>query len=142
MGVISPCHERLWSYLMHNWHVHIIYGTSSCFEFWWFELMVNNVIFKFVPVDWWWACKYLNLQARWAFKVKSWAWRLWIRCKNWQICILKIHAVVLLFFSYYQLIEQTLILKLNVLQELILFKLSKMASFHAKFYWNTNYLFQ
>ena len=46
------------------------------------------------------------------------------------------------FFSYYQLIEQTLILKLYVLQELILFKLSKMASFHAKFNWNTIYLFQ
>ena len=25
--------------------------TSSCFEFWWFELMVINVVFKFGPVE-------------------------------------------------------------------------------------------
>jgi hypothetical protein len=41
-----------WSYLMHNWHVHIIFGTSSCFEFWWFNyFMVINVVFKFGPVE-------------------------------------------------------------------------------------------
>ena len=32
-------------------HVHIIFGTSSCFEFWWFELLVINVVFKFRPVE-------------------------------------------------------------------------------------------
>jgi hypothetical protein len=26
-----------------------IFGTSSCFEFWWFELMVINVVFG--PVE-------------------------------------------------------------------------------------------
>jgi hypothetical protein len=43
----------LWSSLMHNWHihVHIIFGTSSCFEFWWFELMVINAVFKFGLVE-------------------------------------------------------------------------------------------
>jgi hypothetical protein len=29
----------------------IIFGTSSCFEFWWFELMVINVVFQFGPVE-------------------------------------------------------------------------------------------
>ena len=24
---------------------------TSCFEFWWFELMVINVVFKFGPVE-------------------------------------------------------------------------------------------
>ena len=28
-----------------------LFGTSSCFEFWWFELMVINVVFKFGPVE-------------------------------------------------------------------------------------------
>jgi hypothetical protein len=32
-------------------YFHIIFGTSSCFEFWWFELMVINVVFKFGPVE-------------------------------------------------------------------------------------------
>jgi hypothetical protein len=34
---------------MHIGHVHIIFGTSSLFEFWWFEIMVINVVFKFGP---------------------------------------------------------------------------------------------
>jgi hypothetical protein len=65
-----------WSSLMHNWHmhVHIIFGTSSCFE-----LMVINAVFKFGPVELTvglWTCKYLNLQAHRACKAKSYAWRL------------------------------------------------------------------
>jgi hypothetical protein len=30
---------------------HIIFGTSSCFELWWFELMVINAVFKFRPIE-------------------------------------------------------------------------------------------
>jgi hypothetical protein len=49
----------------------IIFGTSSYFELWWFELMVIIVVFKFGPVELMVGCKYLNLQAWWACKVKS-----------------------------------------------------------------------